>query len=309
MNVLITGGTGSLGRALTRHFYADHNITILSRDPHKQTAMKQDFPNAKYVLGDICDRELMLDLCGEVDTVIHAAALKIVGDAQTNKKEYMRVNVLGALNVAEASRLNGVEKAILISSDKACMPVNFYGKTKALAEDLWLAQNSVYRDSMFTCLRYGNVVSSNGSVWHVWNNAIKNGQNIIVKKPEPTRFMLTMNQAVGLVDGTLKIMRGGEIIVPGKVPSFSLFDLANEMQPDSSKWTFEELLPSEKQHEIMVAETEYYEPTGYSANGLDFWRVLPNKTQVYQEVSPLFNSAEARKINGKQVVELLKNAN
>ena len=309
MNLLITGGTGSLGRALTRHFYSDHAITILSRDPHKQADMKRRYPDVNFVLGDICNRELMLDLCGEADTVIHAAALKIVGDAQKNTKEYMRVNVLGALNVAEACRLNGVEKAILISSDKACMPVTAYGKTKAIAEDLWLSENNGWHDSRFTCLRYGNVVSSNGSVWRVWKDAIEKDEHIVVKHPEPTRFILTMEQAVGLVHATIECMQGGEVIVPGNVPSFSLWDLALEMQPNKVRWIEEELLPTEKQHEIMVAQTEFFEPTGIRTNGLELWRVLPYATQLNQEIPPMFNSGESNRISGKEVVELLKNAN
>lgn len=308
-NILLTGVTGSLCSALAPKLLAEgYNIVGLSRDLHKQSEMKRKYPEIQFVLGDICNRDLMIDLCQEADIVVHAAALKIVGDAEKNVTEYNRVNVLGALCVGEACRLTGVERALLISSDKACQPAQqTYGKTKALAESLWLSQNTNHRHSKFSVLRYGNVVSSRASVWHIWNQAIAEGEDIIVKYPEPTRFILTMDQAIWMVEKSIELMNGGEIFVPGNVPSFSLWDLAHELVPDAINWVNIPLLPGEKQHEIMVAPQESVEPLDVSDGKITLWKINPKKTSLVQETPPMFSSLEANRITGKQVIEMLTN--
>lgn len=310
-NVLITGGTGSLGTALTKAFFETKegiSLTILSRDPHKQALAKTRWPRLNCVLGDIRNKQLLEDLCLEHDTVIHAAALKIVGDADRNAKEYYSINVQGALNVAESARLTGVDNFLFISSDKACMPVTTYGHTKALAERLVLAQNTPYRHTKFSVLRYGNVVSSNGSVYNIWKSNIEQGLPITVKRPEPTRFILTMPQAVAMVMKSLEIMNGGEVFIPGKVPAFSVWDLANEIQPNKAKWIMEDLLPSEKIHEYMLASTEYIELATNDFLGINLWKIDNTKVPTSYEIPPMFYSAEAKRISGKDVINLL-NAN
>jgi len=189
-----------------------------------------------------------------------------------------------------------------------CMPVTTYGHTKALAERLVLAQNTPYRHTKFSVLRYGNVVSSNGSVYNIWKQNIAQGLPIIVKRPEPTRFILTMDQAVAMVMKSLEIMNGGEVFVPGKVPAFSVWDLANEMQPDTAKWIMEDLLPSEKIHEYMLASTEHIEPVTEDFTGINLWKIDNSKVPTSYEIPPMFYSAEAKRISGKDVIKLL-NAN
>lgn len=306
--VLITGATGSLGSALIKAFTQDegyYRVSALSRDPHKQGLMRLVYPQVNYILGDVRNRDLMLDLCGQNDIVIHAAAMKVVSDADKNVKEAMSINTLGTLNIAEACRLNSVEKALFISSDKASNGGSTtYGQTKSLAERLWLAENSQYHSTKLSVLRYGNVISSNGSVIHVWKQRLEQGLPIIVKYPEPTRFVLHMDQAVMMVLKSLEIIRGNEIFIPGKVPTFSVWDLAREFAPES-EWIKEPLLPTERQHEYMIGPTEYAEPITNDFLGINLWRIDNNKTPYVYEIPPLFSSQEARRISGKEVIELI----
>jgi len=230
-NVLITGGTGSLGSQLIPAFLAEgYFVSIVSRDPHKQAIQQARHPEVRYILADIRDRERMFRACENQDIVIHAAALKRVERGDTDAREYHSTNVGGTLNVAEACRMNGVNKAIFISSDKAVEPVNLYGMTKAIGERVWLAENSPYSITKFSALRYGNVVESNGSVWHIWQRRIEQGLPLIVREPEPTRFFLSLDNAVSYVQFTIKHMHGAEIFVPASVRTFSLWELAREMQ-------------------------------------------------------------------------------
>lgn len=306
-NVLISGGTGSLGQELTKAFTSSegYSVSILSRDPHKQAAMRLIYPQVNYILGDIRNRDLMIDLCGQNDIVIHTAALKIVSDADKNAKEYYSVNVQGSLTLAEACRLTNVEKALLISSDKASNGGSTtYGQTKSLAERLWLAENSQYHNTKLSVLRYGNVISSNGSLINVWKDRLAMGLPIVVKEPEPTRFVLHMQQAVMMVLKSLEIITGGEIFVPGKVPSFSVWELAREFAPEN-EWIMERLLPTERQHEYMIAPTECIVPATSDFMGINLWRVIREVAPQVQEVPPMFSSAEANRLTGKEVIELL----
>lgn len=310
MNILITGGTGSLGTKLvdilsTR---SDVNITILSRDAHKQAIMLARYPQIRAVLGDIRDRESIMQACEDQDIVVHAAAIKRVERGATDAREFYSVNIQGTLNVAEACRANNVTKALFISSDKACQPTNYYGATKMVGEHLWLVQNNATRHTEFSALRYGNVVESNGSVWHVWQRRLEQNLPLIVRAPEPTRFFLSLDQAAAMVINSLLHMRGGEIFVPGKVRSFSLWDLARIMQAEEL-WIKEPLGSSEKQHEILVAETEYVEPADDIEEfcGLQLWRIWPKSTPVIYETPPMFHSLEAVQMTGNEVMQRLQN--
>lgn len=304
-NVLITGGTGSLGSRLIPTFLAEgYFVTIVSRDPHKQAIQQAKHPEVKYILADVRDRETMLRACENQDIVVHAAALKRLERGDTDTREYHSVNVGGTLNVAEACRITGVEKAIFISSDKSVESVNLYGMTKAIAERIWLAENTTYRATKFSALRYGNVVESNGSVWHIWQRRIEQDLPLIVRKPEPTRFFLSLADAVNYVQFTIAHMLGGEIFVPARVKAFSLWELAREMQ-NQDQWEYAPLLPTEKQHEILVAHTEYVEPV--EDNDL-MWRIWPSKTPTIYETAPMFNSLEARRMTGKEVIARLAHA-
>jgi UDP-N-acetylglucosamine 4,6-dehydratase len=305
MRTLITGGTGSLGQALIPVFLQHGDtVTVLSRNPHKQAELLNKYPTVHAILGDICDRETMLRACQGQDVVVGAAANKRVERGDTDAREYYRVNVMGALNTAEACRMNGVGKAVFISSDKCVSPCNTYGMTKALGERLWLAEQSAYSPTKFSCVRYGNVVQSNGSVWHVWQDRIAKGLPLIVREPEPTRFFLSLADAVKIVTDALRVMNGGEVFVPSYVPSFSLWDLARKLQPES-QWQKEPLGATEKQHEILVAPTEFVEPI--FGQNTDLWRVLPRISPKVQQTMDMFCSATpSLRLTADEVIKRLQ---
>lgn len=300
MHYLITGGTGSLGRELVKVFTKEgHDVTILSRDPHKQASLINEYPMVRAILADVRDYASVLNACRGVHFVVHAAALKRVELGETNPDEYFSVNVGGTRNVAEAAATCDVRHALLISTDKAPAPANLYGVTKKLAESVWLNKSNGH--TAFSAVRYGNVMDSNGGVWSVWQERIKRGLPLVVREPEPTRFCMRKVDAVALVRSTLLKMQGGEIFVPYGVPAFSLWNLAREMEPDEDKWIIEPLGPGEKQHEILVAPTEYVEKA-YD----DVWRVLPRRTVRSQCVPMIFQSERARRLTGAEVVKLLE---
>ena len=256
MNIAITGGTGSLGFALTKKLITSNYVTVISRDAHKQAAMMRNLPSDRinYVLCDVCSRDALEDAIAGHDVVVHAAALKRVERGISDAAEYTRVNVYGTETVANAVSSVGIKKALFISTDKSCAAINFYGKTKAVAESIWLSKNSAA--SRFSAVRYGNVMGSNGSVWEIWNRLLMEGKRITVRTPEPTRFFMTIDDAVELVTNSIDNMIGGEIFVPKSMPAFSMFDLAR-YAADEDKWVIEALLPGEKQHEILVAPGEF----------------------------------------------------
>ena len=257
MNIAITGGTGSLGFSLTKRLVKFGNyVTVISRDAHKQAAMMNKLPSDRinYVLCDVCSRDALEDAIAGHDIIIHAAALKRVERGISDAAEYTRVNIYGTETVANAASSVGIPKSLFISTDKSPSALNFYGKTKAVAESIWLSKNSTM--SRFSAVRYGNVMGSNGSVWEIWNRLLKEGECITVRAPEPTRFFMTINDAVNLVINSMKAMIGGEIFVPKNMPAFSMFDLARYAASEES-WNVEALLPGEKQHEILVAPDEF----------------------------------------------------
>jgi UDP-N-acetylglucosamine 4,6-dehydratase/5-epimerase len=257
-NILITGGTGSLGSELVKKYSKNNSVTALSRDPHKQTALREIVPNANFVLGDICDYNKIYSTLKRynIGVVIHTAALKQVNVGEDQVKEFVRVNIDGADIVARACRNAEVTKVLFISSDKAVLPINLYGKTKAVGED-------IYRSHGYSVLRYGNVVDSRGSFIHVWKDLIASGEDILIRHPFPTRFFLKMSDAIDLVENALThfVMFGDDgLFVPSHLESFNLKDFADAMvymgiiTPD--RIAASHLLPGEKQHEILISEHE-----------------------------------------------------
>lgn len=248
-NILITGGTGSLGSALVARWYDHHNLTVLSRDPHKQERMRAEYPGARFVLADICDYETVKGACLGQDILVHSAALKVVSSGEANPTEYTRVNVQGSLTVARAWReVVGKHRALLINSDKSCAPIQAYGGTKLLSEH-------IFREFGYSSIRYGNVVSSNGSFLHVWKSRIESGLPIIARTPTPTRFALSLNQAVDLVEDALSQPPG--IYIPHSLPAFSLDEVIEVFKSRyDCKVEYEALLKGEKQHEVLLAEGE-----------------------------------------------------
>lgn len=238
---LITGGSGTLGQALTKRILElgiSERVCILSRNEHAQAAMRERFgndPRLRFFIGDVRSKERLLEAMNRIDVVIHAAALKRVEVCQYNWFEAIKTNILGSVNVAEAAEIAGVKKAILISSDKACLAQNAYGRQKSVAEDGFLFANETVgaNGPHYAVCRYGNVFASNGSVAPRWFEQIMAGRHEIeVRDPECTRFFMRAADAVDLVLNTIHHMEGGELVIPGmmgtaELPAYRLGDLAD----------------------------------------------------------------------------------
>jgi UDP-N-acetylglucosamine 4,6-dehydratase len=259
--ILVTGGTGSFGRKFIEIALAEYNprrIIIFSRDELKQHDMRLQFddPRLGFFIGDVRDRErLYRAFQAKVDVVVHAAALKQVPSCEYNPFEAVKTNVLGAQNVIDAAIDCGVPRVIALSTDKAVNPVNLYGATKLCAEKLFVQGNSYAggKVTRFSCVRYGNVIGSRGSVVPVFQGQRKTGCLKVTDK-RMTRFWLTLEQGVRFVLRCLEVMQGGEIFVP-KIPSMRIMDLARAMGPDC-RIEFTGIRPGEKINEMLICEDE-----------------------------------------------------
>lgn len=262
-SVLITGGTGSLGKALLKKLtdMEVRKIIVFSRDELKQSMLQQQYPDLggsspyRYFIGDVRDKERLVRAFNNVDIVIHAAALKQIGACEYNCTEAMKTNVLGSMNVVEAAIDAGVAKVLLISTDKSSYPINFYGTTKKLAEGLFVQGNSYSggTGTKFGVCRYGNVLGSRGSVVPIFIEQGKIGEITITDK-RMTRFWITMKRAVELVIDSIGKMLGGEIFIP-KIPSMRIVDLAYAIAPEA-RLTEIGIRPGEKINEILLNEDE-----------------------------------------------------
>ncbi len=259
-SVLITGGTGSFGKAFVRHVLKHHDVkrlVVYSRDELKQFEMAADLsaPNLRYFIGDVRDAGRLERALDGIDTVIHAAALKQVVAAEYNPIECILTNVMGAENVINAAINAGVEKVIALSTDKAVNPINLYGASKLCSDKLFIAANHVSGGGgcRFSVVRYGNVIGSRGSVIPVFRQQRKSGV-LSITDPSMTRFWLTVEQGVEFVVDSLGRMHGGETFIP-KIPSMKITDLATAIAPECRQETTG-IRPGEKLHEIMVPVDE-----------------------------------------------------
>jgi UDP-N-acetylglucosamine 4,6-dehydratase (inverting) len=259
--ILITGGTGSFGQKFTETALKQHNpkvIRIFSRGELLQQEMHQKFNNderLRFFIGDVRDRERVFRAMNGVDIVIHAAALKQVPTCEYNPIEAVRTNIDGAVNVVDAAIDSGVERVIAISSDKAVHPVNLYGATKLVMERLF-TQANVYtggRKSKFSCVRYGNVIGSRGSVLPLFLEQRKNGK-VTITDERMTRFWITLEQGVRFVIDCVSRMHGGEVFIP-KIPSMKVTDLADVLAPQARR-KITGIRPGEKINEILITEEE-----------------------------------------------------
>jgi UDP-N-acetylglucosamine 4,6-dehydratase/5-epimerase len=255
--ILITGGTGSFGKQYVRTIlerYKPKKLIIYSRDELKQFEMAQEFSAGcmRYFLGDVRDRERLIQAMNGVDFVIHAAALKQVPAAEYNPMECIKTNIHGAENVIHAALANDVEKVVALSTDKAANPINLYGATKLVSDKLFVAANNVaggYR-TRFSVVRYGNVVGSRGSVVPFFRKRIADGcDHLPITDARMTRFWITIQQGVDFVLKNFARMQGGEIFVP-KIPSINVVDIATAMAPRLPQ-KIVGIRPGEKLHEIM----------------------------------------------------------
>lgn len=262
--ILVTGGTGSFGKRFVRRMVEGsvpvERLVIYSRDELKQFEMQQAFPAERYpmlrfFIGDVRDAPRLRRAMEDIDTVIHAAALKQVPAAEYNPFEAIKTNVLGAQNVIEAAMDEGVRNVVALSTDKAAAPINLYGATKLCSDKLFVAANNFrgHRDIRFSVVRYGNVMGSRGSVIPFFLERRATGI-LPITDPRMTRFNITLDEGVDLVLHALRNMWGGEIYVP-KIPSYRITDVAEAIGPDCEKPVVG-IRPGEKLHEEMVTETD-----------------------------------------------------
>jgi UDP-N-acetylglucosamine 4,6-dehydratase/5-epimerase len=265
-SILVTGGTGSFGRAFVRTVLALHpdirRLVIYSRDELKQFEMQQEFPDSKYrglryFLGDIRDEARLHRALEGIDVVVHAAALKQVPAAEYNPFECIKTNVLGAQNLIEACLSNGVRKVVALSTDKAAAPVNLYGATKLCSDKLFIAANNIRgnRDIAFSVVRYGNVMGSRGSVIPFFLERRKTGV-LPITDARMTRFNISLQEGVNMVLWAIENAWGGEILVP-KIPSYRITDVATAVGPECRQ-EIVGIRPGEKIHEEMITASDSF---------------------------------------------------
>jgi UDP-N-acetylglucosamine 4,6-dehydratase len=263
-SVLVTGGTGSFGKVFIKRILSEYDVSrlvVFSRDEWKQQQMRglfpeDEYPQLRYFIGNVRDKARLYRAFDGVDVVIHAAALKQVPTAEYNPFEAIKTNVIGGQNVIDAAIDCDVERVVALSTDKAANPINLYGASKLCADKLFTAGNHYsgkHHPTIFSVVRYGNVVGSRGSVIPFFLKQRKKGVLPITDK-RMTRFWITLSQAVDLVMTALEDMRGGEIFVP-KIPSMKIVNLARAIAPDAE---LEEvgIRPGEKIHEMMIPRDE-----------------------------------------------------
>ena len=277
---LITGGTGSFGKAFVHNLVNSNKkisrLVIFSRDELKQYEMAQLFPIKKYpfirfFLGDVRDAKRVVTATEDIETIIHAAALKQVPTTEYNPFEAIKTNIIGANNVIEAALTNNVKNVIALSTDKACSPINLYGATKLCSDKLFISANNIKgnRKIKFCVVRYGNVFGSRGSVIPFFLKNKLKGELPITDK-EMTRFNISLEHAVDVVMWSLKNLIGGELLIP-KLPSYKIMDLAKAISP-KCKTPIIGIRPGEKIHEEMVSSSDSQNTVELK----DFYIILPS---------------------------------
>lgn len=264
--ILITGGTGSFGKAFVKTILTRYpnvkRLVVFSRDELKQFEMAQEFPSetyksVRYFIGDVRDEARLRRAMEGIDVVIHAAALKQVPAAEYNPFECIKTNVMGAQNVIEAALDSGVKDVVALSTDKAAAPINLYGATKLCSDKLFTAANNIKgeRDIRFSVVRYGNVMGSRGSVIPFFMEKRKTGV-LPITDPNMTRFNISLLEGVDMVLWALENAMGGEIFVP-KIPSYRITDVAEAIGPECEK-PLVGIRPGEKLHEEMITDSDSY---------------------------------------------------
>jgi nucleoside-diphosphate-sugar epimerase len=263
-SILITGGTGSWGHELTRQLLRNHNpslVRVYSRNENAQVMMKRSIPDAslEFVIGDVRDKDSLIKATKGIDIVFHLAALKHVPIGESNPDEFIKTNIQGTTNLRDACISSEVEKAILVSTDKACAPINLYGYSKSIAEKIFITANSSSVGTEFQCIRGGNALGSNGSVVPLFIEQIKKYNQINITDERMTRFFLTLPEAVGLLFKAASGECGVGTYVM-KMPSFKITDIAKCLiQAHGNKDTKINIVgirPGEKIHETLVSESE-----------------------------------------------------
>lgn len=285
--ILITGGTGSFGKKIINtilNHYTPKKLIIFSRDELKQYELAQEYPvetynSMRYFIGDVRDEERLYEAFYQVDYVIHAAALKQVPTAEYNPFEVIKTNVLGAQNVIRAAIKQNVKRVLALSTDKAANPINLYGASKLCSDKLFVAGNRMSGGrTIFSVVRYGNVIGSRGSVIPYFLKCRSKG-SLKITDEKMTRFFITLQQAVDHVLKFLEIMIGGEIFVP-KIPSCRIIDLAKTVAP-LAKINFIGIRPGEKIHEVMIPVDEARNTIEFD----DYFIIQPERGWVARKTS------------------------
>ena len=245
MKVLITGGTGTLGKELIKKFHKEWDITVFSRDELKQAQLKNIYPKVKFIIGDVKDYQSVSKAVRNIDVVFHCAAMKRIEVCEVNPIEAVKTNVLGTENVVMAAKEKGIKQLISISSDKGVEPVNVYGMTKAIQEKIVIAEG-------YNCVRYGNVFGSRGSIVPLFYEQAKAGGPLTVTDPEMTRFILTTDQAIELIMLALNSPMEGKVFVR-KSPSARIGDIAESFGVEVK---IIGRMIGEKIHEMLIAQEE-----------------------------------------------------
>ena len=284
--ILVTGGTGTFGKAFIESVLRNRpeikRVVIFSRDELKQWEMQQqypasDFPQLRFFLGDIRDKDRLRRALEQIDTVVHAAALKQVPLAEYNPIEFIKTNVIGAENLIQACLDSSVKRVVALSTDKAAAPINLYGATKLCSDKLFIAGNNIKgpRNLRFAVVRYGNVMGSRGSVIPFFLKKVKTGE-LPITDPSMTRFNIPLAEGVDMVHWVLANMMGGEIFVP-KIPSYRLIDVAEAIGPSCQK-KIVGIRPGEKLHEEMITASDSH----FTLDLGEHYAILPSDVKLYQ---------------------------
>ena len=324
-SILVTGGTGSFGQAYVRNLVTKNKdikrLVIFSRDELKQNIMSEEFsekkyPFIRYFLGDVRDYQRLSRALDRIDLVVHAAALKQVPAAEYNPIEFIKTNVMGAQNIIEACLNNKVKKVIALSTDKACAPINLYGATKLCSDKLFIAANNYAgKDTKFSIVRYGNVLGSRGSVLPLVLKAKKNNTKFFLTDKKMTRFSITLQDGIKVVEWASNNLLGGEILIP-KIPSYNLETLLKAAAP-KNKFKISGLRKGEKMHEEMIATGDSY--TTYDIG--KYFMILPDNTSercnLYKKKFKKFKKVEEnfsynsknnkQFLNAEEIKQMIKN--
>ena len=299
--ILIIGGTGALGKTLTERYYKENTIIVFSRDEHKHVNMKRDYPNIIFQIGDVKDKESILQALNEYkpNIVINTAALKHVPICESNPYESVKTNIIGHKNLIDAITIcnHQIETLMFISTDKACAPINVYGQCKAISERMYVDFANKQTDIKVCLCRYGNVLESTGSVIPFFKDLLKSGASELpITHKDMTRFLLTLNQAVDLIEWTYNQKNShGKIVIP-RIKALKVTDIAKSLGKayghKDIKLKYVGIRPGEKLHEAMISETESFRTEWYEDYYMITDNVINNDCWLFSSDTSLMKSEE-----------------